>query len=111
MRNITHIKKSEILIVFDMIADMLSNKKLNPVVTELFIRDRKLKISVTFITQSYFCVSKDIRLNSTHYFIMKIPNKQALQQTAFNHSSNIDFKVFMNLYKKMYCKAVFFFSC
>ena len=108
MRNITHIKKSEILIVFDMIADMLSNKKLNPVVTELFIRDRKLKISVTFITQSYFCVSKDIRLNSTHYFIMKIPNKQDLQQTAFNHSSNIDFKEFMNLYKKCTAKPYSF---
>ena len=91
-----------------MIVDMLSNKKLNPVVTELFIRDRKLKISVTFITKSYFCVPKDIRLNSTHYFIMKIPNKQDLQQTVFNHSSNIDFKEFMNLYKKCTAKPYSF---
>ena len=63
-------KKRKILIVFDdMIADMLINKKLNPIVTELFIRDRKLNISLVFITQSYFAVPKDIRLNSTHYFI------------------------------------------
>ena len=79
-------KKRKILIVFDdMIADMLSNKKLNPIVTELFIRGRKLNISLAFITQSYFVVPKNIRLNSTHYFIMKIPNKRELQQIAFNH--------------------------
>ena len=60
-------KKRKILIVFDdMIADMLSNKKLNPVVTELFIRGKKLNISLVFIKQSYFTVSKNIRLNSTH---------------------------------------------
>ena len=104
-------KKRKILIVFDdMIADMLSNKKLNPIVTELFIRGRKLNISLVFITQSYFAVPKNIRLNSTNYFIMKIPNKQELQQIAFNHSSDIDFKDFMNLYKKMYCKTKFFSS-
>ena len=92
-------KKRKILIVFDdMIADMLSNKKLNPIVTELFIRGRKLNISLVFITQSYFAVPKNIRLNSTHYFIMKIPNKQELQQIAFNHSSDIEFQDFMNLY-------------
>ena len=79
---------------------MLCNKKLNLIVTELFIKGRKLNISLVFITQSYFAVPKNIRLNSTHYFIMKIPNKQELQQIAFNHSSDIDFKDFMNLYKK-----------
>ena len=85
-------KKRKILIIFDdMIADMLSNKKLNPIVTELFIRGRKLNISV-FITQSYFAVPENIRVNSRHYFIMKIPNKQELQQIAFNHSSDIDLK-------------------
>ena len=69
-------KKRKVLIAFDdMIADVLSNKKLKPIVTELFIRGRKLNISVVFITQSYFVVSKNIRLNSMHYFIMKIPNK------------------------------------
>ena len=80
---------------------MLSNKKkLNPRVTELFIRRRKLNISLVFITQSYFAVPQNIRQNSTHYFILKILNKQDLQQIAFNHSSDIDFSDFMNLYKK-----------
>ena len=70
-------KKRKISIVFDdMIADMLSNKKLNPLVTELFIRGRRLYISLVFITQSYFAVPKYIRLNSTHYYIMKISNKR-----------------------------------
>ena len=75
-----------------MIADMLSNKKLNPIVTEVVIRGRKLNISIVFITQSYFPVLKIIRLNSTHYFIMKIPNKRELQEIAFNNSSDIDLK-------------------
>ena len=69
-------KKRKILIVFDyMIADMVSNKKINPIVTELFIRDRKLNISLVFNRQSYFAVSKIIRLNFTYYFIIKISNK------------------------------------
>ena len=73
-------KKRKILIVFDdMIADMINNKKLNPVVTESFIRGRKLNVSIVFITQSHFKVPKDVRLNSTHFFIMKIPNKRELQ--------------------------------
>ena len=94
-------KKRKILIVFDnMIADMNNNKKLNPVVTELFIREGKLNISIVFITQSYFKVPKDVRLKSTHFFIMKIPNKRELQQTALNHSSDIDFKDFIKMYKK-----------
>ena len=89
------------MIVFDdMIADMLSNEKLNPIVTELFIRGRKLNISLVFITQSYFSVPKNIRVNSTHYFVIKIPNKKEFKQIAFNHSSDIDFQDFMNLYKK-----------
>ena len=75
-------------------------KKLNPIVTELFIRGRKLNISLVFIAQSYFAVPKDIRLNSTHYFIMTIPNKRVLKQTASHNSSDIDFKNFVNLYKK-----------
>ena len=79
---------------------MLSNKKLNPIVTELFIRGRKLNNSLVFIIQSYFAVPKNIRLNSVHYFIMKISNKRELQQTAFNHSPDIDFQDIMNLYKK-----------
>ena len=94
-------KKRRVLIVFDdMIADMINNNKLNPVVTELFIRGRKLTISIVFITQSYFKVPKDVRLNSIHFLIMKIPNKRELQQTALNHTSDIDFKDFMKIYKK-----------
>ena len=92
-------KKRKILMVFDdTISDMLSNEKLNPIITDLSITGRKLNISIAFITESYFAVSKNIRRNSAHYFIMKIPNKQELQQIAFNHSSDIDFKDFMNLY-------------
>ena len=83
-----------------MIAVMINNKKLNPVATELFIRGRKLNISVVFITQSYFKVPKDVRLNSTHCFIMKIPNKRVLHQIALNHPSEINFKVFIKIYKK-----------
>ena len=83
-----------------MIADIINNKKLNPVLTELFIRGRKLNISIVFITQPYFKVPKDVRLNSTHFFIMKIPNKRELQQIALNHSSDIDFKDFMKIYKR-----------
>ena len=68
-------KECKILIVFhDMIADMINNKKLNSIVTELFIRDRKLNISTVFITQSYFNVPKDVRLNTSHFFVAKIPN-------------------------------------
>ena len=91
-------KKKRVLIVFDdMIADMESNKKLSPVVTALILRERKL--SLVFILQSYFKVPKFVRLHATHYFILKVPNKRKLQQIASNHSSDIDFKVFMKLYK------------
>ena len=94
-------KKRKMLIVFDdMTADLINNKKLNSIVTELFIRGRKSNISLVFITQSYFKVPKDIRLNCTHFFIMKIPNKRELQQIALNHSSDIDFKDFIKIYKK-----------
>ena len=79
---------------------MINNKKLNPIVTELFIRGRKLNITIAFITQSYLKVPKDVRLNSMHFFIMKILNKRELQQIALNHSSDIDFKDFIKIYKK-----------
>ena len=105
----TILKKRKILIAFDdMIADMLSNKELNPIVTELFIGGRKLNISLVFIKQSYFAGPKNIRLNSTHYFVMKIPNKRELQQIAYNHSSDIDFQDFMDLYKKCTAKLYSF---
>ena len=94
-------KENKILIVFDnMIADMIHNKKLNSIVTELFIRGRKLNISLVFITQSYFKVPKDVRLNTSHFFIAKIPNKRELQQIAINHSSDISTKDFTNIYKE-----------
>ena len=83
-----------------MIADMINNKKLNSIVTELFIRGRKLNISLVFITQSYFKVPKDVRLNTSHFFITKIPNKRELQQIAINHSSDISTKDFTNIYRK-----------
>ena len=91
-----------------MIADMLSHKKCNPIVTELFIRSRKLNISLVFITQSYFAVPRIIRLIFTHYFIMKIPNKQELQEITFNHSSDIYFQDVMKIYKKCTAKPYSF---
>ena len=103
-------KNRKILIVFDdMIADMLSNIKLNPIVRELFVRGRISNISLLFIIQSYFAVPKNI-LCSTRYFVLKIPNIGELQQTTFNHSSDTDFQDVMNLYQKMYYKTILFFS-
>ena len=83
---------------------MLSNKKLNPIVTELFVRGKNLNISPVFIAQSYFVVPKNIRLNSTYYSIIKVSVKQELQKIASNNSSGIDFKDFKNLYKKCTAK-------
>ena len=94
-------KENKILTIFDDItADMIHNKKLNSIVTELFIRGRKLNISLAFITQSYFKVPKDVRLNTSHFFIAKIPNKRELQQIAINHSSDISTKDFTNIYRE-----------
>ena len=94
-------KENTILIVFDdMIADVINNKKLNSIVTELFIRCRKLNISLVFIAQSYFKIPKDVRLNTSHFFIAKIPNKRELQQIAINHSSDINAKDFTNIYRE-----------
>ena len=94
-------KENKILIVFDdMIVDMIHNKKLNSIVTELFIRGGKLNISLVFLTQSYFMVPKDVRLNTSYFFIAKIPNKRELQQIAINHSSDITTKDFTNIYRE-----------
>ena len=94
-------KNRKVLIVFDdMIADMINNKNLNSIVIELFIRSRKLNISIVFITQSYFKVPKYVRLNFAQFFIIKIPDKRELQQIALSHSSDIDFKDFMKIFKK-----------
>ena len=83
-----------------MIADMLDNKSFDSIVAELYFGGTKLNNSLAFITQSYFAVSKNIRISSTNYFLMKISNKRELQQIGFNYSSDIDFQGFMNLYKK-----------
>ena len=94
-------KECKILTVFDdMIADIINNKKVNSIVTELFIRGGKINISLVCITRSYFKVPKDIRLNSNHFFIIKIPNKKELQQIALNHSSDVNSKDFIRIYKK-----------
>ena len=82
-----------------MIADMESNTRLSAIVTDLLLRGRKLNIWLVFISQSYFKAHKTTRLNANHYFIMKIPNKREIQQTAPNNSSDMDFKDFMKLYK------------
>ena len=83
-----------------MIADLISNKKLNSIITELFIRGRKLNIPLVFITQSSFKVTKDDRLNSAYHFIMKIPNKREIHQIAINHSSDIDLRDLMRICKE-----------
>ena len=93
LKNAIQIKKENLDCI--LIFDMLDNKKLNLIVSELFIRCKKLNIFLVFITQSYFAVPKNIRLKSTHHFIMKVRNKQELQQISFIHSSNIDFKEFL----------------
>ena len=94
-------KKHKIFIVFDgMIADMINNKKLNTIITKLFIRGRKLNIYLVLITQSYFKVPEDVRLNSNHFFVIKIPNKRKLQQIALNHSSDINSKDFIKIGKE-----------
>ena len=94
-------KERKILIVFhEMIADTINNKKINSIVPELFIRGRKLNISLVFITQSYFKVPKGVKLNSTHFLIMKIQNKRELRQIGLNHSSDISCKDFIKIYKK-----------
>ena len=93
-------KKRRVLIVFDdLLADMKSNKKLTPIVTELFLRGKKLNISPVFISQSYFKVPKTIRPNAAHYFMMKILKKNELQQAASNYWSDIGCNDFMKLYK------------
>ena len=88
---------------------MIQNKKLNSIVTELFIRGKKLTISLVFITQSYFKVAKDVRLNTTHSFITKILNKRELQQIAINHSSDIGSEDFVNIYRKCTAEPHSFF--
>ena len=94
-------RKRKILIVFDdMIADVMRNKKFQAIIKELFLRCRKLGISFVFITKSYFSAPKDVRLNSTHYLIMKVNDRKNLQNIAINHSADIDYKDFMKIYRE-----------
>ena len=93
-------RDKKVLIVFDdMIADIMSSKKFKAIIKELFIRCRKLNISIVFITQSYFRTPKDARLNSTHYVIMKIQSRKELQNIAQENSGDIDFKDILKTYK------------
>lgn len=102
-------KKRKLLTVFDdMSADILFNKILRPIITESFIRGRKLNIPLIFIRQCYFSVAKIITLNSMHYFIMEIPNKQKLQQLASSHLPGIEFKNFINFTRNAQQKDVLF---
>ena len=104
-------RKTKILIAFDdMIADIMTNKKYQVITKELFIRCRKLNFSLVFITQFYFFVPKDVRSNSTHYFIMKINNKSELQNIVINHSADIDHKDFMKIYRECTKKTYSFLT-
>ena len=95
-------RNKKVLIIFDdMIADIMRSEKFKAIVKELFIRCRKLNISIVFITQSYFRTPKDVRLNSTHYVLMKIGNKKELKSIAEENSGHLDFKDFLKIYN--YC--------
>ena len=91
-------RKRKVQIVFDdMISHVMPNKKAQQVLKELFIRCKKLNISLCFLIQSYFSVLKDVRLNCTHYIIFKLNNKRELQNIAINHSADIDYKDFVKI--------------
>ena len=83
-----------------MIADIMTNKKFQTIINELFIRYRNLNTSLVFITQSYFSVPKDARLNTTHYFIMKINNRIVLKNIVTDHSVDIDYQDFKKIYRE-----------
>ena len=92
-------QKKKIIVFDDMISDIMTNKKFQAIIKELFIRDRKLNISLVFITHSYFRFPKNVRLNSTHYLIMKIHNRRKIQQIASDHSTDIDYKDFLRIFR------------
>ena len=104
-------RKRKNLIMFDnMIADIMTNKQFQALIKELFVRCRKMNIYLVFITQSYFKVSKDVRLNSTPYLIMKIYKNRELQQIAINHSADIYCKDFLKIYTNCTKEKIFRFS-
>ena len=107
--SVSNIQRKVLIVFDDMIADMINNKKLKSIVTELSISGRKINISIVFIRQYYFKVPEDVRLNSAHVFIMKIQNKRELRQIALNHSSDIEFKDFMKIYKECTAEPYYFF--
>ena len=93
-------RKRKVLIVFDdMISHVMSDKKAQQILKDLFMRCRKLNISLCFLTQSYFSVPKDVRLNYTHYILFKLNNRRELQKIAIDHSTDIDYKDFIKIYR------------
>ena len=100
IKNYNKKRKRKVLLVFDdMISDVMFDKKAQQVLKELFIRCRKLNISLCFIIQSRFNVPKDVRLNCTYYVIFKLNNKIGLQNIVIDHSSDIDYKDFIKIYR------------
>ena len=91
-----------------MISDIIHNKKLNSIVTELFIRGRKWNICLVFITESYYKVPKYVRLNTSHFFIAKFRNQREPQEIAINHSSDINIKDFTNIYRECTDETYYF---
>ena len=103
-------RKRKVLILFDdKTADIMTNKRFQAIIKELFIRCRKLNISLVFITQSYFSIPKEVRFNSTHYLIMKIHNRRELQQIAIDHSADIDYKDLLKIYRNCIKEPYFFY--
>ena len=93
-------RKRKVLIVFDdMVSHVMSDKKAQQILKDLFIRCRKLNISLCFLTQSYFSVPKDVRLNCTHYILFELHNKRELQNVAINHPADTDYKDFIKIYR------------
>ena len=105
-------RKRKILIVLldDIIADIMANKRFQAIIKELFIRCRKLDISLVFITQPYFSVPKEVRLNFTRYLIMKIHNKRELQNIAINHLADIGYKDFLKIYRNCTREPYYFLT-
>ena len=102
IKNYNKNRNKKVLIIFDdMITDIMRSEKFKAIVKELFIRCRKLNISIVFITQPYFRTPKDARLNSTHYILMKIDNKKELKSIAEKNSDHLDFKDILKIYN--YC--------
>ena len=93
-----------------MVPDIMTNKKFRAIFKELFIRCRKLDISLVFITQPYLRVPKDMTLNSTHYLIMKIHNRRELEQIATDHSADINYKDFLKIYRNCTRELYYFLT-